>query len=89
VTHFAVDLGLDATRHSSLAFYQPKEAISLDLLDRAGNIVCRSATAERGRLTVDTSGLEEGRYLLRVARNRDAGVRNNPLDLKVAPPLLL
>jgi hypothetical protein len=88
VKHFAVDVGLDRASNNGLAFYQPEEEITLELLDTTGNVVRQSAPAEKGRIAVDMLGLEAGHYVLRVARMANGG-QSAAIDLRVAPPQVI
>jgi hypothetical protein len=86
VTHFAIDLNRATEANARLAFYQPKEPVSLELLDGAGTIVRRADASDSGRISLETSGLAEGLYILRVSRESDSKLQNGAVDLKIAPP---
>ena len=82
--HFFVNVGADRGDGDAIVFEQPAAPVTVELLDLEGNVV-RQGDEVGGRPTIDTRGVERGRYLLRVAR--DGGNRTGTLSLRLASPM--
>ena len=84
LTHLAVDVNDAREDGDVIAFARPEEALRLELLDDAGEVL-RKAEAIDGRLVIDTRDVERGTYVLRVSRPDDATSSN--VQLRTASPL--
>ena len=81
-SYYAVSVGEDRGDGLAIAFERPGEAVRIQLLDREGNLVFEAEPDERS-LRLDTSAIQPGTYLLRVAREDGA----EPLELRMIPPI--
>jgi hypothetical protein len=86
--YFAVNVGEDRGDGRTIAFEKPEEAVSLTLLDLAGNVVRRGTEAlDDRRVAVSTEDLEPGRYLLQVTRLSSGNGQKATMQLQLAPPI--
>jgi Subtilase family len=84
VTHYVVEVNENRGDGEAIAFEYPAEAVRLELLNLAGEVV-REAEALNGNLFIDTRNIERGLYVLRVSRAEDA--THSFVQLRAVPPL--
>jgi hypothetical protein len=80
--YYAVTVGEDRGDGPAIVFERPDAAVRVQLLDIEGSLVCEAEPGETS-LRVDTSAIQPGTYLLRVAREEGTG----QVALQMMPPV--
>jgi hypothetical protein len=82
--HAIVEVNTHPAAGDALVFEHSGEPVSIELLDRSGEVIRRSEVREE-RLSINTAGIEAGSYVVRFTRER--GGRGSPIRLSRVPPL--
>jgi hypothetical protein len=85
VKYFAVNLGENRGDGTVIVFARPEEAVQIELLDLAGNVVSEATRTSKG-VQIDTSGMAPDRYLVRISREAGTEGATQPLNLRLLPP---
>lgn len=82
--HVIVEVHTRPGDGGALVFEHSGDPVTIELLDRAGDVIARGEGAE-GRVSIETDDIEAGAYVMRIKQER--GTSGSPVRLSRVPPL--
>lgn len=83
--YFAVNIGEDRGDGNAIVFAHPEESVRIELMDLDGNVVSEAATTRKG-VEIDTGGMANGHYLVRVSRDEGVERTAPAVNLRLLSP---
>lgn len=83
--YFAINVGENRADGSAVVFVRPEETLRIELLDVEGNVV-KQGTTTPSTIRVETGGMSDGHYLVRVSRDADVERATRAVELRLLPP---